>query len=48
MVGKPFADMKITKYREALRLWNSADTSKRLRIPDLPLVADPLQTPGEK
>lgn len=43
-----FAEMKLTKYQEAVRLWNSADKSKRLRIPDLPLVADPLHTPGEK
>ena len=48
LASEALAAMKLTKYREALRLWNSADTSKRLRIPDLPLVADPLQTPGEK
>ena len=48
LASEAFAEMKLTKYQEALRLWNSADTSTRLRIPDLPLVADPLHTPGEK
>ena len=46
--SEAFADMKLTKYREALRLWNSADKSKRQRIHDLPLDAEPLQLPGGK
>ena len=48
LASEAFAEMKLTKYTEALRLWNSTDGSKRLRIPDLPLVADPLHTPGCK
>ena len=48
LAPKPFADMKITKYREALRLWNVVDKSQRQRIVDLPLDTEPLQTPGEK
>ena len=41
LASEALADMKLTKYREAVRLWNSTDTSKRMKIPDLPLVADP-------
>ena len=41
---KPFAEMKITKYREALQLWNVSDKSQRHRIVDLPLDTQPLQT----
>lgn len=35
LASKPFADMKTTKYREAVQLWNGSDKSTRQRIPDL-------------
>ena len=41
---KQFAEMQITKYREALELWNVSDKSQRHRIVDLRLDTQPLQT----